>query len=333
MHAAQPKASICIPTYNQADFLRACLRSALTQTCDDYEVVLSVNHCTDHTEAVVAEFAGDPRLRVIRPERFLSAGENFRFVLAAARGTFINFLSSDDQLYPDFLAAQLPTLERNERLAFSFTAGELVDQHGALLQINRPLGGSYVRSGRSELPRYIHRLRATGTALLIRRAMYEAIGGLTTQIVDWEVCIKLLCAGDVAYCDRVLSRVTIWSNAERLARRVELIREIGEFFDDAERFVVRTHPELRGTFKRARAAMALRETLTLKQYGELEPRARQYLLQLSNAPMVQALRLGIDHLGFEPALKGVLRSNEWIRLQAKRILRTIDEHRASMPRP
>lgn len=320
VRSVSPRASICIPTYNQAEFLGTCLKSALEQTFDDYEVVLSVNHCTDASEEVVSQFAGHPRLRVVRPERFITGGENVRFVLSHARGDYVNFLSSDDLLYPDFLSAQIPTLDRNPKVAFSFTAGELVDQRGKVLQVNRSPTGSYVRSGRDELERYIFSLRATGIALLLRRSMYEALGGLTTEIVDWEICIKLLCEGDVAYQDQVLARVTIWSNAERVARRVELIRGLSSFFDDVEEHVASRYPELRPLFRRSRTQLAMREVAALPDYGELKEKARAYILQLSDSAPVRAKLFAVEELGLRPVFDHVGRANLWLRRQAKRVV-------------
>lgn len=321
--SAQPKASICIPTYNQAQWLAACLDGALGQTFANYEVVLSVNHCTDSTEEVVRRYADNPRLRVVRPERFLSSGENFRFVMSQARGEYINFLSSDDTLYPDFLSSQIGTLDQNPNVAFSFTAGELVDEHGNLLQINRPLGGSYVRSGREELRRYIFRLRATGIALLMRRSAYDAIGGLRTEAVDWEACIKLLCEGDVAYQDTVQARVTIWTNAGRLERRVELIRDFRKFFEDAERHVTQKYPELRPLFPKAREQRALAEILALPDYGEHRDKARSYILELSDTLQVRRRLFVIETLGLRPWYNVVGRAEMWLRLTAKKLLTSV----------
>lgn len=320
-----PKASICIPTFNQAQFLDACLVSALGQDADDYEVVLSVNHCTDNTEAVLRKYADSARLRIVRPERFLSAGENFRFVVSQARGEYVNFVSSDDVLYPSFLSSQLDTLDRHPNVAFSFTAGELVDEHGHVLQINRPLGGSYIRSGRAELERYIFRMRATGIALLIRRSAYEAIGGLSTEVIDWEACVKLLCVGDVAYQDSIQARVTIWSNSERVARRVELIKDLRDFYEDCERFVTSRYPELGPLFAKARSEAAMGIALAMPDYSEYGDKARAYLLALSATPAVQRRLFAVEALGLGPFYALVRQSDVWLRLQVKKALRRLSE--------
>jgi cellulose synthase/poly-beta-1,6-N-acetylglucosamine synthase-like glycosyltransferase len=62
-----PLVSIVIPTFNQRpQFLRDSLSSALAQTYGQIEVIVSDNHSTNGTAALLAEY-DDPRLRVVRP--------------------------------------------------------------------------------------------------------------------------------------------------------------------------------------------------------------------------------------------------------------------------
>ena len=54
------KVTVAIPTYNRADFLRQTLAGLAAQQFprDHFEIVVIDNNSTDHTRAVVAEFAG-----------------------------------------------------------------------------------------------------------------------------------------------------------------------------------------------------------------------------------------------------------------------------------
>lgn len=98
----EPFFSIIIPTRNRADLLRDALRSAVNQTFDDYEIVISNNWCSDHTDAVVAEFEGS-RIRYVRTSSLLSQPDHWEYVLQFARGRYITYLCDDDALTPDAL--------------------------------------------------------------------------------------------------------------------------------------------------------------------------------------------------------------------------------------
>ncbi len=63
--SATPRLSIGIPAYNQGEYLRETLASLVHQVDASTEIVVSENHSTDNTPAVLEEFAG--RVRVVRP--------------------------------------------------------------------------------------------------------------------------------------------------------------------------------------------------------------------------------------------------------------------------
>ena len=61
-----PLVTIAIPTFNRASWLGDCVRSALSQSYRNIEVLVSDNASTDDTQSVLSEFP-DPRLRVADP--------------------------------------------------------------------------------------------------------------------------------------------------------------------------------------------------------------------------------------------------------------------------
>jgi len=106
-----PFFSIVIPTRNRAELLRYAIASALNQTFDDYEIVVSNNHSSDDTGAVVASMS-HPRLRAIRPGAPLSMPEHWEYVLPFARGRYITYLCDDDALAPNALALAAQSIAR-----------------------------------------------------------------------------------------------------------------------------------------------------------------------------------------------------------------------------
>jgi len=95
--------SIIIPTRNRAAKLQWAIRSALAQTWDDYEVVVSNNDSQDDTAEVVAR-ARHSRLRGLRTDRAMSMVDHWEFALGQARGDWIVVLCDDDALLPQALA-------------------------------------------------------------------------------------------------------------------------------------------------------------------------------------------------------------------------------------
>ncbi len=62
---ANPKVTVCVPTYNRADILPYALSSVLNQTYSDFELIVCDDASSDRTAAVVGQWT-DSRIRYIR---------------------------------------------------------------------------------------------------------------------------------------------------------------------------------------------------------------------------------------------------------------------------
>lgn len=93
-----PILSIIVPIYNVEPYLRACLDSILNQTFKDYELILIDDGSPDGSGAICDEYAAvDSRIIVIHQKNGgLSSARNSG--LDRARGAYITFVDSDDQL-------------------------------------------------------------------------------------------------------------------------------------------------------------------------------------------------------------------------------------------
>jgi glycosyltransferase involved in cell wall biosynthesis len=122
--------TIAIPTFNRAATLERAVDSALAQTHDDLEVVVSDNASTDATAALLARLAAaDPRLRVVRQDHNRGMVANLDAAFALARGDHVMLLADDDWLAPRCVEAALAALR---------------DAPGAVAALGRV---SYVRDG------------------------------------------------------------------------------------------------------------------------------------------------------------------------------------------
>lgn len=97
--------SIVIPVYNGATHIEETLRSALAQTWPDIETIVVDDGSQDSSVATVRRIFGS-RIRLIEePHRGAAATRNTG--LAAARGSWLQFLDCDDLLAPDKIERQM----------------------------------------------------------------------------------------------------------------------------------------------------------------------------------------------------------------------------------
>jgi glycosyltransferase involved in cell wall biosynthesis len=116
-----PLFSIVVPTRNRAHLLALALRSALKQTHDDYEIVVSDNDSADETEALVSRL-GSEKLRYARTPRALSMPDNWEFALEQAKGEYVTFLCDDDAISPTLLG-KVASLVQRQRLPLVMWGG------------------------------------------------------------------------------------------------------------------------------------------------------------------------------------------------------------------
>ncbi|MDE7468829.1 MAG: glycosyltransferase family 2 protein, partial [Desulfovibrionaceae bacterium] len=95
-----PLVSIIIPVYNVEKYLEECLESACKQTLKDIEIICVDDGSTDRSREIIVSYAErDPRIYLIdSPHGGASSARNRG--IEHARGTYIQFLDSDDYIEP-----------------------------------------------------------------------------------------------------------------------------------------------------------------------------------------------------------------------------------------
>jgi len=110
-----PLISVVIPAYNAAPYIPATLESALAQTFDDFEVIISDDGSTDSTIEAVGEIcARFPKRKVrVLKNPHLGPGNARNTGIKAAEGQWIAFLDADDLWFRNKLAAAAEMIEKD----------------------------------------------------------------------------------------------------------------------------------------------------------------------------------------------------------------------------
>ena len=98
-----PLFSVVVPTFNREDHIGRCLGSITSQSFRDHEVVVVDNASTDETVEVALNFAGRLDIKVLVNDSNRERSYSRNRGAERARGRFIVFLDSDDELRPDSL--------------------------------------------------------------------------------------------------------------------------------------------------------------------------------------------------------------------------------------
>jgi len=97
-----PKVTIGVPTLNRAKLLSDCLESCLSQTYQNFEIVISNNASSDNTEEIVKGI-NDNRIQYHSQSCTISAIDNWNYCINSAKGEYFTFVSDDDILEPSYI--------------------------------------------------------------------------------------------------------------------------------------------------------------------------------------------------------------------------------------
>lgn len=132
---SNPKISIVLPCYNGAAMLPQAIESVLSQTFQDWELII-VNDCsTDNTLEVAKMYEEkDERIRVFSNpvNKKLPASLNEGF--SHARGEYYTWTSDDNIMKPNMLRAFCDFLDNNIDIGFVISDYEAIDVDGCYIK-------------------------------------------------------------------------------------------------------------------------------------------------------------------------------------------------------
>lgn len=148
--------SIIMPLYNTEAYVAAAIESVLAQTFHDWELIVVNDGSTDGSLDILKRFAdADPRIMLLdQPNKGVSAARNNG--LSVARGKYIYFLDSDDEIVPDTLKMCIEYCDANLLDVIFFDAstryseGVDIERHN-LTYTRTKTTGYAVRDGASTL--------------------------------------------------------------------------------------------------------------------------------------------------------------------------------------
>ncbi len=107
---AAPTISVLMPAYNAQAFIRQSVQTVLSQTFEDFELIVVDDGSTDDTAAILAAI-DDPRLRVISNPRNLGIVGTLNHAMQVSRSRYIARQDADDFSLPNRFAHQKAFLD------------------------------------------------------------------------------------------------------------------------------------------------------------------------------------------------------------------------------
>lgn len=132
----EPLVSVFIPYYNDELFLKKSIESVLSQTFNNFELIL-LNHASNDRSRNIAHSFNDERIIHIDKEKNLGAGGGILFeeFKNTAKGKYLKIFCADDIMEPDCLNFLVDYMEKNPEKDLVFANMNYIDENGKKLCI------------------------------------------------------------------------------------------------------------------------------------------------------------------------------------------------------
>lgn len=106
-----PLLSICIPNYNNAEYLQRCLESAINLNYINREIIFIDDNSMDDSFNIALKYSND--IQIYKNDRNLGQAKNTNKAVDLSKGKYVVILHSDDELLSNFADKLIPLLEDN----------------------------------------------------------------------------------------------------------------------------------------------------------------------------------------------------------------------------
>ena len=289
--------TICIPTYNQADFVEATVRSAAQQIPTPEAIIVSNDCSTDGTAAILDRLEKEiDCLTVVHQPRNLGMGANPDACLRMATTDYIVKLDSDDLLLPGYVAQLRAALDAHPAAGYAHGQIREIDGAGREVRVRRLNRKGGYEDNDTTLRKAVHGYRVAANIIMFRRTALEAAGYVNREMAfaeDYFLNVSIADAGfGNVYVPVVLAAYRVWAdegNKRQRRKRVELEGLITVFEDRLlPAFQRRNWPTDGIRAQRTKLARRHAQALAWPVFSEAEKDAlAATLLRLSPVPAVR----------------------------------------------
>lgn len=126
-----PLVSVIIPCYNAEKYVEEAVRSIMTQTYKNLEILVTNDCSTDNTLKILQSLAEeDSRIKVIENKENLKIVKSLNNMIDIAQGKYIARMDADDISLPERIEKQVKFMEENPEYGVCGTNAWIIDEEG-----------------------------------------------------------------------------------------------------------------------------------------------------------------------------------------------------------
>ena len=207
---ALPRITVVTPSYNQARYLEATMRSVLEQDYENIEYIVIDGGSDDGSRAIIEQYADRLAYWVSEPDKGQTDAINKGF--AQAKGEILAWLNSDDTYQPGAISAAVAFLQAHHEVGLVYGDANFIDEHGRVIGQFPAAQTDLARLRRG----YVH---IPQQAAFWRAELWQQVGPLDPSFyfaMDYDLWVRLAGVGKVHYHPRPWANFRLHSDAKTI---------------------------------------------------------------------------------------------------------------------
>ena len=217
-----PVISVVIPNYNHGKYLKQRIDSIISQTYQNFEIIVLDDFSTDDSLQVLNQYKEHPKVShfIVNEKNSGSVFHQWNKGISYAKGEFVWIAESDDIASPIFLENLVYKLIENEEIGITFCQSNKIDGFGGIYgdwcnhtvekNGNNIFSNSFEMKGDLFIKRFMVEQNSIPNAsgVVFRKSVYLNIGGAPENlktIGDWGVWVKMLSISNIYFCHKKLN--------------------------------------------------------------------------------------------------------------------------------
>lgn len=223
--------SIILPVHNGGEYIKACVKSILTQTLQNFDLLILENKSTDGTSEWL-ESLGDDRIRIYPSETFLSIENNWKRIVDIPKNEFITLIGHDDVLLPAYLETMNALINENPNASLYQTHFTFIDAAGNKIRDCQPMDTSV--NPDAFIAQALRRIiDINGTGFMFRSSAYDAVNGIPLfpklMFADYALWFSLVQNSKVAISKKQAFKYRLHQNTSQLANPIVYSNALNQF--------------------------------------------------------------------------------------------------------
>jgi glycosyltransferase involved in cell wall biosynthesis len=197
-----PKVSVLMPSYNHEKFIEFAINSVISQSFNDWELIIVDDCSTDKTFEIASKFK-DKRIKVFQNKINSGTSATINECIKKSVGKYLAPIASDDAFLPDKLEKQVAVLDENSMILSCFTLVECIDKNNR--HISSKFWDGLAQINYTKREEFLRHFFLRGNFLnagteMFRRSLLDKISGYDVrllQLQDFDHHIKKCLSGEI----------------------------------------------------------------------------------------------------------------------------------------